>query len=83
MTRYGVCTVLLLVLGCKRREYVPPVWHGLDRSTVSCAYDDVRYPHGQATCLGTGHVYKCISEDGEHTWHCAEVHAATQRAEAQ
>lgn len=80
--RAAACTVLLLVLGCKRREYVPPVWHGLDRSTVSCAYDSAQRL-GLATCIGSGRVYKCVSEDGEQTWHCAEVRDVTSRAEAQ
>lgn len=66
---------LLLVLGCKRRECVPPVWLGIDRSVVSCAQG---CPSELATCIGAGHVYTCISDDGVKTWRCAEVHAVTK-----
>lgn len=81
MTRTAACMALLLVLGCKRREYVPPVWLGMDRSAVSCALGHA-WLGELATCIGASHVYQCISDDGAKTWRCAEVHAVT-KVEAQ
>jgi len=66
--------------GCKRRE--PEAarqakWVGMDRTKVRCAGDDQVFPHRQATCVGEGYSYKCVSEDGDE-WRCAEVVAPRQ-----
>lgn len=71
--------VLLLVLGCKRRE--PVQWLGIDRTAVSCARTAIL--SSALTCIGAGREYNCLSDDGEWTWRCAEVHAVTSRAEEQ
>lgn len=52
-----------------------------DRTAVSCAYDGKTWV--QKTCVGTGHVYKCVTEDRGDTWRCAEVHTVQAEAGAQ
>lgn len=61
--------VAVLVLGC-RTEPEPVQWLGMERSTVSCGYESTL--RDNLTCIGTGHVYKCVTDDWR-TWRCAEV----------
>lgn len=71
------CMLVLLVIGCKV-HHLPSQYLGMDRAAVSCAYEVNSYV--QQTCVGTGLVYKCVTEDRGDTWRCTEL--STVQAEA-
>lgn len=68
-----VILALTLAIGCKKKHVDPPTWEGLDRGSVSC--DGSEWSTEQ-TCIGHGHVYRCIRESGSSVFRCAEVRGA-------
>jgi hypothetical protein len=42
-------------------------------AAASCSYDETPVAWTQMTCVGAGRMYRCVTDDQERTYRCAEV----------